>query len=394
MKTLQATFKVVTPLFMGGAGQNIAELRAPSFKGLLRFWFRATALPLLNSLPLVQQKERELFGSTEGQARFMLSLRSEDKTSPSIGPGHRWEGAGSAYLGYGAIVYAKKTKQTENTRPYIKEGFRFTVTIAPRPKNTAQEQELVDYLKRALIALGLFGGMGSRSRRGFGSVSLESLLYNGRESWAAPKNVNELRNTMQNFLAGMGTLPDQLPEYSAFSAQSRVSIVKTGSDALRLLDEVGREMIKYRSYGMRREGQTNYTLPWGGGGEALQLFPDDHDHVWQVADGDTNPNVHPKRIVFGLPHNYRFSNGNIVYVNPGEHERRASPLFIHLHQLDKQYAAVLTVLPALFLPEGEGIALNKKGSRNKHHVDLPGDFSFNVLHDFIDRFRDRMEVQL
>ncbi len=386
MDTLQATYKVVTPLFMGGANPNTIDLRAPSFKGVLRFWFRATALPFLKSRPQVQQKEREFFGSTEGQARFMLSLRSEGNPN-IINAGQRWGDQGSAYLGYGLI---KHNRQTENIRPYIKEGLRFTVTIALRPKNVAQEQELVDYLTRALVALGLFGGMGSRSRRGFGSLSLESLLHNGQETWTAPGDANGLRITMQNFFASLGTLSGQLPEYSAFTALSRVSIVKTGNNPLRLLDEVGREMIRYRSYGRRDRTQT-YILPWGEHVET-QVFSNDHDLVWQVASQNKNPTTHPRRVAFGLPHNYRYSNNDIVYVKPERQERRASPLFIHLHELRGQYAAVITVLPARFLPDDEGITITKKGNRHEP-PSIQQNVDFNVLYDFINRFRDRLEVQ-
>jgi len=42
METLTVTLKTVTPLFLGGARQNEhAELRPPSIKGALRFWYRA-----------------------------------------------------------------------------------------------------------------------------------------------------------------------------------------------------------------------------------------------------------------------------------------------------------------------------------------------------------------
>lgn len=42
MDRLTVTLKAVTPMFLGGAEPNkIAELRAPSIKGALRFWYRA-----------------------------------------------------------------------------------------------------------------------------------------------------------------------------------------------------------------------------------------------------------------------------------------------------------------------------------------------------------------
>ena len=42
---IEATYRVVTPMFCGGAGAGSAELRMPSFKGVLRFWWRALARP-------------------------------------------------------------------------------------------------------------------------------------------------------------------------------------------------------------------------------------------------------------------------------------------------------------------------------------------------------------
>lgn len=41
-KSLTVTLQTVTPLFLGGAGPRGApELRAPSFRGALRYWLRA-----------------------------------------------------------------------------------------------------------------------------------------------------------------------------------------------------------------------------------------------------------------------------------------------------------------------------------------------------------------
>ena len=37
---IRATYRIVTPMFCGGAEQQ-AEFRLASFKGVLRFWWRA-----------------------------------------------------------------------------------------------------------------------------------------------------------------------------------------------------------------------------------------------------------------------------------------------------------------------------------------------------------------
>ena len=41
MESQEFEVEIVTPLFLGGADPNKAELRAPSIKGALRFWWRA-----------------------------------------------------------------------------------------------------------------------------------------------------------------------------------------------------------------------------------------------------------------------------------------------------------------------------------------------------------------
>jgi CRISPR-associated protein Cmr1 len=58
-----ATYRVTTPLFLGGADPDAnAELRTSALKGLLRFWFRAIALPQIKKWTEVQELENNIFG--------------------------------------------------------------------------------------------------------------------------------------------------------------------------------------------------------------------------------------------------------------------------------------------------------------------------------------------
>ncbi len=41
MKSIKFTLETITPLFLAGADGQTPELRPPSIKGMMRFWWRA-----------------------------------------------------------------------------------------------------------------------------------------------------------------------------------------------------------------------------------------------------------------------------------------------------------------------------------------------------------------
>lgn len=379
METWEAKYEVVTPLFMCGPNSK-PELRSPSLKGILRFWYRAVALPFFKKWQEVKQAEDELFGCASealGKARVLLDISPVEGLN-IVPAGQRWrnEKFGFAYLGFGLI-----NKGTV-TRPYLSPG-SFSLMLNVRK---VVRREVLTPLPWALKAMGLLGGIGARSRRGFGSLTLKSLCHNGEEIWEAPRTIQELKSSIRDFLSGIGQLPEGLPEYTAFGSKTRVSIISTGGDALHLLDEVGKELLRYRSYGRSEGGK--HILPWNEIAE--QNFADDHHLMMQSVQGQV-PHRIPRRVVFGLPHNYFFlSLRKKANVSAKEHKRRASPLFIHIHGLGQnQNAAVLTMLPAVFLPERDRIFISS-GKK----VELPPNVDYQDISNFLDRknFRDRVEV--
>jgi len=374
---LEATYKITTPMFLAGAEQeNAPELRPPSFKGLLCFWFRAVALPKLGNWKEVQKLEKELLGSTDQQSSFFLDLKIEE--ADKIRFSDFSNKFGLIYLGYGLF-------RGRSQRPYYRGNSTFTLRLLSKKRKIAEEAKVL--LPLAMKALGLFGGAGARSRRGFGSLSLLSLSLDGREIWQAPTNVEELAASQREFLSTLGIKAaggSKLPDYTAFSGQTKTWIGKTRENAFELLDEIGLELLHYRSYGEKENGK--YTLPDKDGErvKAEQNFASDHNLIMQFCrTGDVKK--HPDRIVFGLPHNYYFSStrDNVQIRPTGEAGRRASPLFIHIHELSNDnYAAVLTLLPAKFLPEDTKIAILVK-NRYLKEVDCCVDYKF--IEDFMRR---------
>lgn len=283
---VEATYRVVTPLFCSGADQHRAELRLPSFKGVLRFWWRALAWSgLRGSLEEIRHEEDRLFGSSShGQSPVSLTRVVCQRPKSAFGNDlRRRVGAGARYLGYGLM------EAGADQRGFLRPGVDFTVQIRVR-----EPKQKIEHLIGALRTLGVLGGLGARSRKGFGSVSLESLRQGGVETWRPPASVDSLRNTLQEVLES--SRRRGLPEYTALSNRSRIVLMQSDqNDPLKLLDVVGRELRDGIRTAPRRE-----------------------------------------RIAFGLPRAPRY-------------ERRASPLFIHIHDCAEGPIAVVAFLPARFL---------------------------------------------
>ncbi|MBU0500426.1 MAG: type III-B CRISPR module RAMP protein Cmr1 [Gammaproteobacteria bacterium] len=374
---ITATFRIVTPMFLGGADQGVSDgIRPPSIKGALRFWWRALNWGRFRSaascdeaaLVLLHDEEARLFGIAAnedgggGQGCFLLrvsheSLKHTDK--PAIHPKFK-DHAAARYLGYGLMVAFTSTnhdtKVTKHAgqleRGCLNEKQEFTVSLVFR-------HGIDPSVREALIAWGLLGGLGSRSRHGMGSIALISLVErslnkeNGTEIWTTPPDANSYDKQVKALFSSP-SLPTTEPPFSAFWRDSRIDRLLSGTDCYSVLNAFGKAMLMYRSW-----GRSNGT---GGGSNVLglpseQRFNRDHDWFRNSGWAASNPNFHPERVEFGLPHNYHQTHH---HVTSEKYERRSSPLLFHVHPVGNQFIGVGIYLPAQFLPLGEKIKANGK----------------------------------
>ena len=257
---IDATYRVVTPLFCAGAVPGRAELRLPSFKGALRFWWRALAWQRCGGdLEDIRRQEDALFGSAGGgQSRLLMRLAPTSHPRETIGNGKVLTvsarngsvvGEGARYLGYGVMeAFRSRTRGTKDgqlTRACLRAPFEFTVQLRGRDLNEAQ----LSSLRRALIALGTLGGMGARSRKGYGSLVLRSLCVDGVERWRPPRDIAELEQEIVDLPGDRGDFA--LPAFTAVSDRTRhVLLSNIKKEPVELLDLVGRELVRYRSWGV------------------------------------------------------------------------------------------------------------------------------------------------
>jgi len=358
MHKIVARYTVMTPMFLGGIEHN-AELRPPSIKDALRFWWRALRWQQgMHDPQMLRQAEAAIFGSADtGQAQFLLNVTTtglgpmviqqhkildpsfQESTTIPIGEGAR-------YLGYGVMEAfgsaTKNTKAGQLTRACLRPGFEFDVTLLYREANP----EWLNEILQALKAFGLLGALGSKARKGYGSVALCSLKHPKEEEiWQNPTTLDALKEEILKLYGtqqpGAAANRDAIPEWTALSKHSRHVMVEKGS-AHDALNYVGEELVRYRSWG--KNGKI-----LGNRENSFKKFKPDHD----LMKGLSSTVRHPKRVAFGLPHNY--GKGSINEVNPSDKnlDRRASPLLVHVHPLaNGRCAAIVSYLAARFLPEG------------------------------------------
>ena len=394
--TIEATYRLSTPLFCSGADQDQAELRLPSFKGVLRYWWRALAWCRCGgNLKTIQKEEDALFGSAGGgQSRVAMRLIPTNTQLYPLNKGRVLTvsptnqdvvGEGARYLGYGVMeAFASRNKGTQAgqlTRPCLQPPYRFTVELRARHLEEPEWQSLKD----ALIAVGTLGGMGSKSRKGYGSLVLQSLCIDGEEHWCNPRSMDDLGKAIAT-LSGSGkpSAPSGFPEFTAFSTKARhVLVTSDEEEPMQLLDLVGREMLRYRSWG--QDGQLFKEKI-----ESEKNFKDDHDlmnhDLMKKRKHQRQGHTHPRRIAFGLPHNYGSSSDQKVGPDGQGLDRRASPLFIHVHECGDEPVAVLSFLPARFLPRDQSkISVGGKAVPQKPEKEL-----YQSVHTFLDRLLDRL----
>lgn len=173
MNSITFTCEVVTPMFLAGADGKTPELRPPSIKGAMRFWWRA----MHGHLPIDDKKdgdgniiqkglrtqEAEIFGGGGEAAkrsgfhlRVLTGVREMAKQGYQPLPHHT--GGNNCIACNANNNRCKKSFEFQSIT-----GDNFDVKIS------GADLEMIENL---FVLTCVFGGFGKRSRRGFGSVKI------------------------------------------------------------------------------------------------------------------------------------------------------------------------------------------------------------------------------
>jgi CRISPR-associated protein Cmr1 len=368
MEALDFDLKLITPAFLAGAMEIEAKtplrdqgriprhrligpdgdgLRIPSLRGVLRFWFRA--MEGLGDTALLGLRESAVFGGPEcGQGLRLVPLGQSDWKAEEIRAG---AGGAEAYLGYGPLQFVTG----QGVSSHHKLGFRDTIPAGAKFSFRAigRESQLRD-LRRCLILLHLFGGLGARSRRGWGSVAVVAECIPARQgeetfaSWVA--------RCLAIVWPEGGDRPSQRPKeprYSAFWKDTSIRYFNAvpgkggGGGALSIYGAVFAQFFD----AFRGTRLYNRNQP----ARSPVIAAADHE-LEREALKTGNLVAAPRRLAFGFPYNVRFSNHSTLTFrarsgagHAAEVTRRSSPLFLKvIEEAPGQYAGMGLFLKSQF----------------------------------------------
>lgn len=167
------SYHVITPLFGGGVEPQhvdpISVVRASEIRGQLRFWWRATQGGRYGSEGLNKMKEDEdaLWGSTSRPSLVQVEVRlvNQGKLIAKAGGNNPFFFGDPirSPISYAAFPLRATSGGSEPGGLSFGVEFQLAVTLPPDP---AQRQQVI----AALWAWETFGGIGARTRRGFGAL--------------------------------------------------------------------------------------------------------------------------------------------------------------------------------------------------------------------------------
>jgi CRISPR-associated protein Cmr1 len=346
MEKVKFKCEIITPMFVYGADTLSPELRAPSIKGVLRFWWRA-----LNCLSVDEMKKREaqIFGgSGDDEGKSKVRVRVSDNLLVERSYKLKTKGKGIAYLLYSQFLGSDK-----KFKKFISDKNKFYITFSSNDLNALR------HAVASFWALSFFGGLGSRARRGGGNFNVVEITE-GKEivddtglnffiEGNFESTSRELKTNLEKAkkIINEGSQTQFVSEYSNLSI-ARFIISKEGFNSWKdALNSVGEEFLEFRNK------HKSYIFETG---------------------------------AFGLPVRHRKTT--VIANDPKNDEkinRRSSPLIFRVIKIKDKYYWILLRLAGEFLPEGAVVLSQKNKKTQKPDFALFDEFWNEMKKDNIEQ---------
>lgn len=205
MKPQIYELEFITPAFLAGADQGVAELRATSIRGAFRWWFRV--------LGGTKEEETEVFGGVQGGATRSRVIVRASVTNPV----HRTfeeprQRSNLGYLYYFATVSGEPNGIRVRPEAYFAPGTTFEIQITDRgiPEN------LRERFAQAVTCFLRIGALGLRATRGCGAFAEKALLAKvDFEAWAKgfPASCGKVKLISEEVFSSAKRAQERLGEY-------------------------------------------------------------------------------------------------------------------------------------------------------------------------------------
>src|SRR3990170_5906868 len=227
LKKISFEIETITPMFLSGADQSKAELRAASIKGLLRFWWRA--LQAESDINELRKRESQIFGSSDekkgGGSIFSIRINNESNSQPAtkslpykdIHKVSFWSQKQNRQITINILeylAYGPFDPRTKKIRSYIDAKTKFNLILHFR------DNHYIDDVLKAMYIFSLFGGLGSRSRNGFGSFTISK--QEGDGSFLSDIGIAATSEYSTDRLKEMVNNNSPVQPYSSFSQGTKV----------------------------------------------------------------------------------------------------------------------------------------------------------------------------
>lgn len=217
MQSITFTCEVITPMFLAGADGTTPELRPASIKGALRFWWRAMNGHL--EWKKMLELEGKIFGNTQQRSSLILRIEKDLKDISR------------------ASLLPHKGGSSMPCFPKSDENFIVKLSL-----NKIENGFTIESLKALFILTSILGGLGKRSRRGFGSFKITKVYMNNvlDSNFIMPSTINDIHKLLpENYF----TLSNGIIS-SNFSRNEPYPYIKTVQLGKSFSDDVTSEIIK------------------------------------------------------------------------------------------------------------------------------------------------------
>ncbi len=336
-------FETITPVIIRGVEKQ-EEFRIPSIKGVMRFWFRALMSSFIDDIKKLYEVESNIFGSTNEKSKVIIQIdQFNEKNFQDMN-----------YDNYKYFLFPFRKK--EYRVKWINNGVNFSLKCNIKDI----DPQIID---ATFKLISLFGGLGARSRRGFGSICLSDLKIDNIENFL--KEFSLIIEIYKKFIKDNSinmNFNRNSREYSSFVNGEIIFLDNNKYQWKKFISEIysklSEELINPKTYEKIFLGELRNFKGADGLDEVIKFI----ELIWHYFRYKNKWNM--AKINLGLP--IGTSDFSYNYAS----ERRASPIFFKILKLQSG-----KYLPIIFYLNSKNLLANER-----LEIQIIKNY-FNVLND-------------